>query len=87
MCWQVRDIFTGLAASGKGSRGPVWGWLEPGSATLPYVLLHGDEMALGRSLADVAGNQAMPTVAPILPDSPENSLPPTGAAASVAPAG
>ncbi len=82
---QVQDIFTGVSASGKAVRLPVWGWLEPGSAALPHVLLQGDEVALGRGIGEAASSQAAHASMLVLPDSPPSNS--TGTAPPVAPAG
>lgn len=56
MSSQVKDVFSGIAPMGKVSRASAWGWLEPGSPALPHVLLQGDEVAVGRSIAETGGD-------------------------------
>ena len=43
-----KELFSAAAAQTEPAAPAVWGWLEPGSPTLPYIQLQGNAIALGR---------------------------------------
>ena len=43
-----KELFAAAAAQTEPAAPAVWGWLEPGSPTLPHIQLQGNAIALGR---------------------------------------
>ena len=54
---QMRGMFATAVGSTMSLEEPIWGWLEPKSPSLPYVLLHDCEVALGRGLVPQANSK------------------------------
>lgn len=79
---QVRDIFANALAQATPKREPVWGWLEPRSASLPHVLLQGNEVVLGRGMKAESSSTDSPSA-----DSPSHGPTPSSSTSTKSIAG